>query len=84
MKLVFVPRAGEDYQHWVASDKAVLKRLNYLLNEVQRTPYQGSGKPEALKHDFKGCWSRRITVEHRLVYRIQEDQIIVLQARYHY
>ncbi|MDP4741830.1 MAG: Txe/YoeB family addiction module toxin, partial [Schleiferiaceae bacterium] len=51
---------------------------------VQRTPYQGSGKPEALKHDFKGCWSRRITVEHRLVYRIQEDQIIVLQARYHY
>ncbi|MDP4578636.1 MAG: Txe/YoeB family addiction module toxin, partial [Schleiferiaceae bacterium] len=76
--------AWEDYQHWVASDKAVLKRLNYLLNEVQRTPYQGSGKPEALKHDFKGCWSRRITVEHRLVYRIQEDQIIVLQARYHY
>lgn len=84
MKLAFVPRAWEDYQHWVAADKAVLKRLSQLLAEVQRTPFTGSGKPEALKHEFRGCWSRRITAEHRLVYRVDGDNVLILQARFHY
>ncbi|RFP66648.1 Txe/YoeB family addiction module toxin [Hymenobacter lapidiphilus] len=82
--LAFVPLAWEDYQHWQQTDKAILKRLHILLKELQRTPLTGTGKPELLKHDRAGTWSRRITDEHRLVYRVEGEAVWILQCRYHY
>ena len=82
--LAFVPVAWEDYQHWQQNDKAVLRRLNTLLKELQRTPYAGTGKPELLRHERAGTWSRRITHEHRLVYRVEGEVGWLLQCRYHY
>jgi len=84
MRLVFTPIAWEDYRHWQSTDKAVLKRVNRLLDEVLRDPLSGIGKPEPLRHVLAGCWSRRIDDEHRLVYLVEEDDVAVLQARYRY
>ena len=88
MKLLFTGRAWEDYQHWVANDPNVLERLNGLIRECQRTPFKGTGKPEALKGDLKGWWSRRLTLEDRLVYRVSgtgPDQTLeIVQCRFHY
>lgn len=84
MNIVFTDVGWTDYQHWVATDKAMVKRINKLIAEVRRTPFTGIGKPEALKHQLSGYWSRRITEEHRLVYAVEEDQIVVIAARYHY
>lgn len=84
MRLVFTPHGWEDYQHWVQSDRATLKRLNGLLEDGLRDPYGGIGKPEQLRHALAGSWSRRITEEHRLVYLVDGDDLVVLQARYHY
>ena len=84
MRLVFTPIGWEDYRHWQSTDKAVLKRVNRLLDEALRDPYSGIGKPEPLRHVLAGCWSRRIDDEHRLVYLVEEDDAVVLQARYHY
>ncbi len=88
MKIVFGRRAWEDYLHWQASDRNVLERLNALIKECQRSPFSGTGKPEALKGDLKGWWSRRITLEDRLVYRVtgQADaqQPEIAQCRYHH
>ncbi|TXL71558.1 Txe/YoeB family addiction module toxin [Vineibacter terrae] len=88
MKLLFSGAAWEDYQHWVASDPNVLDRLNALIRECRRTPFTGTGKPEALKGDLKGWWSRRITLEDRLVYRVRgvaPDQVLeIAQCRFHY
>ena len=84
MRLVFTPIAWEDYRHWQSTDKAVLKRVNRLLDEVLRDPLSGIGKPEPLRHILAGCWSRRIDDEHRLVYLVEEDDVAVLQARYRY
>ena len=84
MRLVFTPIAWEDYRHWQSTDKAVLKRVNRLLDEVLRDPLSGIGKPEPLRHVLAGCWSRRIDDEHRLVYLLEEDDVAVLQARYRY
>ena len=93
MKLVFAERAWEDYLHWQRSDSNTLERLNLLIRECLRTPFQGTGKPEPLKGDLKGWWSRRVTLEDRLVYRVsgqgaaQELQIAqcqIAQCRYHY
>ena len=69
---------------WQAKDKAILKRINLLLRDIQRSPFEGIGKPEPLKHQLAGFWSRRIDDEHRLVYAIQDDCIVVAQCRYHY
>lgn len=84
MNIVFTDVGWDDYQHWVATDKAMVKRINKLIAEVQRTPFTGIGKPESLKHQLSGYWSRRITEEHRLVYAVEENQIVVIAARYHY
>ncbi len=84
MRLVFTPLGWEDYLFWQSHDKATLKRLNRLLEESMGTPFEGIGKPEPLRHVLAGCWSRRIDEEHRLVYLVDGDDVVVLQARYHY
>jgi len=84
VRLVFTPHGWEDYQHWVQTDQATLTRLNRLLDDVLRDPFTGLGKPEQLRHALAGTWSRRISEEHRLVYLVDRDDVVVLQARYHY
>jgi toxin YoeB len=84
MRLVFTPHGWEDYRYWQSTDKATLKRINRLLDDVLRDQLGGIGKPEPLRHVLAGCWSRRIDDEHRLVYLVGGDDIVVLQARYHY
>lgn len=84
MKLIFSERAWEDYLHWQATDRQMVIRINRLIQEIRREPFSGIGKPEPLKHAFQGYWSRRITDEHRIVYRIQDDSLLIAQLRYHY
>ena len=84
MKLSFLEDAWEDYLYWSKTDKATLKKINGLIKECMREPFSGIGKPEPLKFDMSGCWSRRVTGEHRLVYRIEEDTLVIIQCRYHY
>lgn len=84
MKLVFSERAWEDYLYWQETDRRLVSRIHQLLQTIQREPYKGVGKPEPLKHAFQGYWSRRINDEHRIVYRIQGDSVLVAQLRYHY
>lgn len=88
MRLVFAAAAWEDYLHWQATDANVLERLNGLIKECQRTPFKGTGKPEPLRGDLQGWWSRRITLEDRLVYRVSgkgADQALeIAQCRFHY
>lgn len=84
MKLQWQTAAWDDYLYWQQTDKKVLKRINDLIKECLRTPFTGIGKPESLRGNFSGCWSRRITDEHRLVYQVHDDAIYILQCRYHY
>jgi len=84
MKLIFSERAWEDYLHWQAQDPRPTARLNGLIKECLRTPFAGTGKPEPLRGALSGWWSRRITQEHRLVYRATEDGLLIAQCRYHY
>lgn len=84
MKLLWEQTAWEDYQYWIETDKKVLRKINSLIKECQRTPFEGTGKPEALRQNLSGLWSRRITGEHRLVYKVDNDVLIVTQCRYHY
>ena len=84
MKLVFSEQAWEDYLYWQKTDKKILQRINALLKEAGRTPFEGTGKPEPLKHALAGYWSRRISDEHRLVYKVSDDALFVAQLRYHY
>lgn len=84
MKLVFAEHAWEDYLYWQAQDAKILERLNALLRECQRTPFVGTGKPEPLRGDLRGWWSRRITLEHRLIYRVEGESLLIAQCRYHY
>ncbi|WP_367915230.1 Txe/YoeB family addiction module toxin [Leadbetterella sp. DM7] len=84
MKKLFLVGAWEDYLYWQATDKSTLKKINALLREIERIPYEGSGKPEPLKYQLTDWWSRRINLEQRLVYRVEENTLIVLQCRYHY
>ncbi len=84
MKLVFADTAWDDYLYWQQQDKRMVERINKLIKEVQREPFAGIGKPEPLKHALAGYWSRRITDEHRMVYRIDGDSILIAQLRYHY
>ena len=84
MKLAFTSHGWADYVHWQSADRQILKRINRLIEDTLRDPYDGIGKPEPLKHALAGAWSRRITEEHRLVYLPGEAEIIILQARYHY
>jgi len=84
MKLIFSENAWEDYLYWQNTDKKILKRINKLIKDIQRNKYEGIGKPEPLKHNLSGYWSRRINVEHRLVYKIEKERIMIAQVRYHY
>lgn len=84
MKVLFSEQAWEDYRHWLATDRALLKRINLLIQETCREPFHGIGKPEPLRHLLKGYWSRRINEEHRMVYRVQEEPLQLAQLRYHY
>lgn len=84
MRLVFTPHGWEDYVHWQTADRAILKRINRLIEDISRDPFVGIGKPEPLRHALAGSWSRRIDEEHRLVYLVDADDIVILQARYHY
>jgi toxin YoeB len=84
MKLIWLSGAWEDYLYWQQNDKKTLKKINGLIKDVQRTPFSGIGNPEALKHNLSGWWSRRINLEDRLVYKIENDNIIILQCRKHY
>lgn len=84
MPIKFSDEAWEDYLFWQANDRANLKRVNSLIRDIQRSPFDGIGKPEPLKHNLAGFWSRRIDEEHRLVYAVQDGIILVAQCRYHY
>ena len=84
MRIIFLDQAWEDYLYWQSIDKSMLKKINSLVKEIERTPFNGSGKPEPLKYNLTGLWSRRITLEHRLVYKIDNEAIIIHQCRYHY
>ena len=84
MKLVFSEHAWEDYLHWQRADRKILKRINTLIRNIQRAPFERIGKPEPLKHALSGYWSRRITDEHRIVYKLEEDALLIAQLRYHY
>ena len=84
MRLVFTPNGWSDYTYWLAADRQTLKRINRLIDDALRDPVSGIGKPEPLRHMLSGAWSRRITEEHRLVYLVEGDDLIILQARFHY
>ncbi len=84
MKFVFVEESWEDYLYWQKTDKKMLLKINALLKDISRTPFSGIGKPEALKHKYRGFWSRRIDQEHRLIYKIHEDEIQIVKCRFHY
>ncbi len=84
MKLVFADQAWEDYLYWQKQDKRMVERINKLMQETQRAPFEGIGKPEPLKHALAGFWSRRITDEHRMVYRIEGNALQLAQLRFHY
>lgn len=84
MNLIFSSHAWEDYLYWQNTNKKILKRINLLIREIQRTPYEGIGKPEPLKHGLSGYWSRRINDEHRIVYKFEKESIKIAQLRFHY
>ena len=84
MRLVFTPNGWADYSHWQSADRSVLKRVNRLIEDVLRDPFTGIGKPEPFRHALAGTWSRRIDEEHRLVYLVDADDIVIMQGRYHY
>lgn len=84
MRIIFMADAWEDYLYWQKNDKSILKKVNTLIKESMRTPFEGTGKPEALKENLAGFWSRRINLEHRLVYKVEDEAIFILQCRYHY
>ena len=84
MKLVFSDEAWEDYLHWQKHDKKLLERINKLIKEAKRTPFEGTGKPESLRHALSGYWSRRINDEHRMVYKADAGALYIAQLRYHY
>ena len=84
MNLVFSRESWEEYLYWQETDPQTLERINYLIKDTMRNPYRGIGKPEPLRHSFKGYWSRRITSEHRMVYRLSVGDLWIAQLRYHY
>jgi toxin YoeB len=84
VRVVFSEHAWEEYLYWQKTDRKVVLRINALIREIQREPHQGIGKPESLKHALSGYWSRRMSDEHRIVYRVEGDAVLVAQLRYHY
>lgn len=84
MKIIFSEHAWDDYLYWQRNDRKILERINKLIKEIQRSPFEGTGKPEPLRHGLSGYWSRRITDEHRIVYKVDKDFLHLAQLRYHY
>jgi len=84
MNKVFTDIAWDDYLYWQATDKKILKKVHALIQDIERNGNEGLGKPESLKHELGGLWSRRITLEHRLIYKINDEQLYILQCRGHY
>ena len=84
MNLIFSSHAWEDYLYWQGTNKKILKRVNTLIRDIQRSPYEGIGKPEPLKHGLSGYWSRRINDEHRIVYKFEKNSIKIAQLKFHY
>ncbi|MEO1253276.1 MAG: Txe/YoeB family addiction module toxin [Bacteroidota bacterium] len=84
MQLAFMECGGEDHLYWQQHNKKILKKVNELIKQCQRTPFEGIGKPEPLKNELSGWWSRRIDKEHRLVYRVEKSTLYVAQCRHHY
>lgn len=84
MKIVCADRGWEDFTYWVENDRKMAARIVRLIKDIEREPFEGLGKPEPLRHDLNGFWSRRITEEHRLVYAVDTERILIAQARYHY
>ncbi|GAO98552.1 toxin YoeB [Caedimonas varicaedens] len=84
MNLIFTDEAWKSYLYWQAYNKSILKKINAMIKEIMRAPFEGIGKPEPLRYELSGYWSRRITSEHRLVYKIAHDDLIILSTRYHY
>ena len=84
MRIVFSKNAWEDYTSWVVENRKMLRKINELIKDIQRTPYEGKGKPEPLKYDLTGLWSRRIDLEHRLVYSVRDKEILIYSCKYHY
>jgi toxin YoeB len=84
VKLVFADDAWQDYLYWQKQDRRMVERINQLIRETQREPFAGIGKPEPLKHGLAGYWSRRINDEHRMIYKVEGDALLVAQLRYHY
>jgi toxin YoeB len=84
MTLTFSSTAWDNYLYWQSTDKKILKRINLLVKDIRRSPYNGIGKPEPLKHGLSGYWSRRINDEHRIVYKVQGETLLIAQLRYHY
>ncbi len=83
-KLVFSDEAWKDYLHWQETDRSMVRRINQLIKDIRRSPYEGIGKPEPLKHQLAGWWSRRIDAEHRFVYRVTENAVEIATLRHHY
>ena len=84
MRFIFVDESWEDYLYWQKTNKKYVRRINDLLKDISRTPFTGLGKPELLKHKYKGFWSRRIDNEHRLIYAVRNDEILIAKCRFHY
>lgn len=84
MKLIFVDESWEDYLYWQNNNKRILNKINDLLKDISRRPFDGIGKPEALKYKYKGFWSRRIDGEHRLIYQVRDEEILIVKCRFHY
>ncbi|HBL72314.1 MAG TPA: Txe/YoeB family addiction module toxin [Bacteroidales bacterium] len=84
MNILFSKNAWDDYTSWLVEDKNMLKKINALIHDIQRTPFEGKGKPEPLKYDLSGFWSRRIDREHRLVYQVKGEDVIIYSCKYHY
>jgi toxin YoeB len=84
MKIIFSENSWEEYLSWISDDRKVLKKINELITDITHNPYQGKGKPEPLKYQLSGYWSRRITLEHRLVYQVLDNELFIISCRYHY
>ena len=84
MKFIFVDESWEDYLYWQKTNKNYVKKINELLKDISRTPFSRLGKPEPLKHKYKGFWSRRIDSEHRLIYTVKDNEILIAKCRFHY
>jgi toxin YoeB len=84
MKYIFVDESWEDYLYWLNTDKKMNSRINELLKDISRNPFTGLGKPEPLKYKYKGFWSRRINAEHRLIYQVKNDEVLIAKCRFHY